>query len=924
MPALATTGVTRLMKQGHGKGYNAGCCDGLEVWGMSSNAPNFPQDNSNYERPWTSYDIAHPLRDIDLTGHYSFEIRPELWSRGVNQSWGLYAAQVPGTHPGPNGDNANKPISSRANGSWFVEIAELGRHTKFDDADEEADKTHALTHVKTCRGSRAIYVDGQQSYLVYRVSAQPAEINVTTWRQYNDVEQWNTDIPPSMGDHHVVNIASQELEDSYPIQYLGGITDPTTGLTGTAMEEAFSSLHYTSRSTFAAMHWNIMNVISGDVKTPYNWGCNNMSFGRKYYVQSSYYPGVGRGFNKPKWSVARIEYDTLDVFCTKAVFAGISNTTEFVGDPEADYRGNYWIVLPSVRAYLDSSAPSPDEPWVCAIHKDPEAAKRIVTGRWLSKVYETAGTNPATNYADGTLATGEIEHVILDTSDSALTSLYPDETWNNIQIRAYNRVYDPATGHSRDLLLFTTQDDADGFHSLENVTADFEQPGTYDAQFLSHMRYGYGSDTGSLEDIGVSFETGGFNALDGWVSSPVDENEGDYSARTTAQDVTLENNIFLKITFTLVHDGYVTFNYRHDNRKYGTRIPPFTELTNLPEVDNYLDIRLDGVLVDGATLVGDGENIPQFEVDNGAGWTAVNGRIDNVNSPENCDAEDEFLQWRPARVWMRAGTHTLSWTQRRKWQDNGHMVSQIDELHFDNLMAGEDTTGKRRWMYNGHRVQKAEWWAWPARDDETHIDVSGRVSTAPDYITLDKQGRILYGNPHYVVRLIPRDDEPTLYKLDPEHGFGRGTGHDETQGAGYVRFTASVAYQRETIGEPAPSCSDPDPEYTYEDLVIDPPWGAFQILPVGEGGDYQVRGANASLRDATEQPFPKENFTYEHPVTGEMKEELFRDRTTVTKSWCWSQRPSGWTITDDGKHLRPHVEVIWRPTRFTTAYPSSP
>jgi hypothetical protein len=906
-----------MVKQGVYKGYNAGCCNGLEVWGLSCKAPNFPQDDSDYERPWVSYDIDHPLRDIDLTGYYSHEIRPELWERGPGTaSWELFAAMVPGTYPHKGGENANDPTSSKAIGEWSVSLGEVGRHTVFDDAEEEADKTNALTHVKTCRGSRAIYVDGQQTWLVYRVSAQPAEIDEIDWRQYNDVEQWNTDIPPSMGDHHVINIASQEVEDSYPIQYLGGVTDPSNADTGTAMEEAFSSLHYTSRSLFPSMHRNIMNVDSGSVKTPYNWGCNNLSFGHQYYVQSSYYPG------KSKWSVARIEYDTMDVFCSKAVYVGLDETTEYVGDPEGEFRGNYWIVLPSVRAYIDSDAAAPDEPWVCAIHKDSEADELIVTGRWQSKVYELAGTNPATNYADGTLHADEVENVILDTGD------YPGIDWTNIQIRCYNRVYNPLVGHSQDLLIFTTHED-ETFQSEAAVIADFED----------------GDLNEGLSGVGLEFETYGFQETDAWVSingvfdPPPDMADsaynGDYFARAQAQTYDIANQITMNLTFNKVFSGYITFRYRHDNRGY-TEYP--NVVSNDPIPTNRLEIRLDGVFARSDTLIGDSE-YPQLKIDDqttvlGPGGGGVSfgdplvSNIDNQRYPQNFFGEETDLKgWHKVEIYVPAGTHTLSITQVKETVSEVggvFLYSDIDYVELGDLMIGQDPTSKTPWIFNGTQVQRAEWWSWPLRDDEVDRNLSLRYSVVPDYITFDKKGRILYGNPHYVVRLIPDEENEGLYKLDETHGSSRGTGHADAEGAGYIRMTATPVFTKEIIGEPAPGCDDPDPEYEVVDLEIDPPWGSMQILAFGEDGDYQLRGMNGSLRDATEFPFPEENFSYVHPSTGETIPELFRDRMTVSKQWCWSMRPSCWTITDNGKHLRPHVEVVWRPTRFTTAYPSGP
>lgn len=873
------------MKAGIGKGYNSGCCDGLEVWGVSIDAPNFHMPGG-VEDKVQSYDLKYTLRE-DFTGEYHHELSPELWARAVNQEWYLYAAKVPGTYPGPAGEDTNRPISSRASGDWSVEVCSAARHQVMAPSE-----TQAANKVSMCKGSRAIYIDGQQAYLTYRTSGWFTEWSPIGGEEalpflvQNEFQGSGANVN-GFGDHHLISIGAQSLIGTYNVQYLAGRGDNPDDSGLTAMEHVFMADFYPRGIN--SFHKNILNLVpdSTSVAIARQYACNTYSFGRYYFIMSSYRPG------KDTWSVARVEYDGLGVFCTEI------DTEEKLGNTEVSRTGNYWIVMPAVRTYIDSSVDSPEDPdecWVCALHKS-GSTPEIITSRWLSSIYHPGGSDPDADFADGTLSSSEVSagNTILDTSDSELTSRYPEESWDHLQIRCYNRIYDPTTGHSRDLLLFTTHDDEDT-ETIEDIIADFE---------------GGDLDSG-LEDAEISFTTGGFNETDGWVSSTTDPDEGSYSARTTFQDVTVVDDVFLSITFQVVSGGYVTFRYRHDNRKYGTRIPPFTELTNLPEPDNYLDIRLDGALL---TESG------SFQIDDVNQSTS---RIDNVTVPDNFSSESEYLTWRTCKVLVPAGTHTLTWTLHREWQDNGHLVSQIDYVTFPELMVGEDTTSKRRWLFNGTNVQKAEWWAWPANDEESETALTDRGSTAPDFITLDKTGRILYGNPHYVVRLIPNEDDAGYYKLDTGFGTFRGPGWGSGHNGGYLRFTASPFVQRSQVGETEPGCDAPDPEYTTTDVVADPPWGAFQIMPIGAGGDFQVRGANASLRDATNYPFPEETYPYQHPVTGETLYETFRDRSYVREMVYWSQRCSSWTITGDGKVLRPHVEIVWRPTRFTMAYPPGP
>ena len=77
---------------------------------------------------------------------------------------------------------------------------------------------------------------------------------------------------------------------------------------------------------------------------------------------------------------------------------------------------------------------------------------------------------------------------------------------------------------------------------------------------------------------------------------------------------------------------------------------------------------------------------------------------------------------------------------------------------------------KKAWFYNGQKVQKVDWFAWPLRDSEVVSNFADRVSTAPDFITMDKMGRILMGNPHHVIRLIVDPNDATSFILDDDFG----------------------------------------------------------------------------------------------------------------------------------------------------------
>ena len=172
-------------------------------------------------------------------------------------------------------------------------------------------------------------------------------------------------------------------------------------------------------------------------------------------------------------------------------------------------------------------------------------------------------------------------------------------------------------------------------------------------------------------------------------------------------------------------------------------------------------------------------------------------------------------------------------------------------------------------------------------------------------------GRIALGNPHYVAVLI-YNEEDDEWELDPDFGHSGGDGFPEDYG--FIRFTASPNI------EPYPEdCEDPD-DYTNYDELSDPPAGCFQILPTSDGG-FQLRCVNAAIRDATHYPIDTDEYTFVDPRNDEIRQEKFKEHISAKESGAWATRAHCWTISSDGKTRVPHVEVIWRPTRYLPAWP---
>lgn len=948
------------MKESIRGSYSAGCSPGFDVWGVACRAPSFQflGEHNDDDIQEVSYDYKRAAKTYIPAETKTKDILPEYWPFQVDQTWSMYLAKLPGTMPG-RGCN-NSVISSYADDSFSTEICYAGKHIEDEDI---AGQYYLYPNISYFYSTRAIYVDGEQRYI--SVKTTNTHPDNTTIEQVSDPQGLGATY--WWGDHHIVRISDQQKIAHYRVGTLDGheeFTSPSHGGDGNpnAMESFFIA-------TLAILPNLFDRGIFTPIFTPHQPPCNGISYGLEYCIGSSYKPTAS------SWNLSRIKYSGqrfnpvsnvfesgIEVFQTQTN-VGVSGTAS----------GDYYITLPSTRVYLDSSVEGSDEAWVCAISKQEDETKKIVTGQWFNRLFRTEGATQNDteefHYADGTLQESEVANVIIDSSDSQHQANidYPDENWNNIRIRSYNRIYDPTTSGSKDLLLFTTSD-TDLNITATGLIADFEQPTTPTTGIVSSATSGNITLSINTSDV-VNFYTnetititGGFgvgqsrtityysgsnrtaiidtpwttvpsggtseysitstydpNYLDNGLSGIIRFDNGgsrpdnywladgtinytsggsSYSALTNI-NAFFEGTTDLSVTFHVLETSQISFVYRLDNRWYGTRIPPFEELTNFADPDNHLSFYVDGALVP-CTIDG-----VSFDT----------SRVDNVNVPGLFDEESEYLQWREVVIDLTPGTHTVRWSLARNYQDNGHLYAQLDDIVFPGLLAGDDTESAKRWLYNGERVQECNYWAWARRDEENVTQVLSRTRTVPDFITMDLKGDILLGNPHYVAKLKRREDDPTLFEIDHTHGGRRGDGfEDGLTGKGYVRFTASPNADQGTS-----SCLDDDDRGESVDQISDPPWGAFQILPIV--GGYQIRGANAGLRDASVYPINENDYKYKHPVTKKWVKELFKEYLIVRLSAQWSQRPHSWTITDNGKNLRPHVEVIERPTLNAPAWP---
>lgn len=865
------------MKQGIRGSYQAGCCNGFEVWGISARSPNWLATGTvNKEETPVPYDFEgqSEFQTLNSYGERVYkEVVPDVRTPVTPQSFLMQAVKVPSSFP-YNDCNPKTYVDSGytdydGDGTFVVELPFITKHVESFDPETAPDYLHNWRY---CFKSRAIYVDREQAYVMYVIGGEDPNW-VGPDLQGPLIDGTLTGGQDEHGDHCLINIQTKELVRQYYMTTANGFID---GFGMTDMEQEYNNIY-----PIDVMYSNAApdNVAAND-RSGKQYAANCESFGKEYYIVSDYNPEA------LTWGVARVKYEgtrlgeteisgrpSMEVFATGHWEGGPKGNGNDGSLVEADYAGSYVIMLPSCRVYIDSSAPQPDECWVVAktIFNEP----KLVTGRWLSKVYRPGigGEDEESGLADGTLSEAEVENVILPTEQTDTD--FPDEEWDNLRVRGYNHI------NGKDYILFTAN--GDSADVLAEPLADFEEgDGGFDPNYVDN----------GIDDFGLSFNNGGTRSGDKWIADSGDSHDGTYAAKSNEGNVVFEGDVNLSVTVNVTgaDDCELSFWFRLDNRWYGTRVPPFVELTNFPDVDNNLQVFVNGLpasmLIDFGTAHGS------------IGPETVEGIIDN----NFFDEESEYLTWYQAKITLPAGTNTIRWSLHRAFQDNGHLHAWLDEIQFPQLLTGDDISGRKRYYYDGERVRRAEFWDWAQRDKENETEISGRASTEPDFITYDwYRERIYYGNPHATVAI--RMDEGHEGELDLEF-------YEQ----GYARWTASP-----NIGKPIePPCYDPDGEIVVPDVAMDPGWGATQIMPTSSG--VQLRGVNAAVRDIDSSPFTVNNQCYSKTPDWLEQYQFFCQARGFAGRW--SMRISSWTLKDNVRV--PHIQVINRPTWRAPAWPEKP
>lgn len=964
------------MKQGLSGGPYAGCCSQFQVWGVHCNAPgNWPMNAENtWDHVWG--DRIYPeFGELDIYGggyprQFPLEwsstetptnvtaykrVIPELPEFKVQPegtSWPMFAAKVPAIWPRSRCDS-DPTMSSYHDDSWWASLGEAARHVHKVYGSEIQD---FMATNRRCYGSRAIYVDGQQAWVSYNTSdwvllESGGRLFYCVSRPYDWIG-YHSIIPVHQGPDFNRN---NDSEYSYRGTTFGG-QPPSLGIPNAFASEDFDTLSFDQYNTnecnllaCAEALFRINTYFNLDGKVSpyrvYTWpsivNVNNRYFGKDFFIVSSYDPKTCVVGTKG-WSVGRLTYESSRFFqdgtevpgkprAFASPFTIEGSDKEPIGDIGVDSEGDYLIVLPSIRCYIDSSVIDPethphDECWVAAI-KAPgaPAGPEIITAQWIDNNYRSGlcpiGQEDWKGAADGTLHSNDLasKNTILNTGDEWIASNFSSETWDDLRIWCYNRVYNPITRHSSDLLLITSQGPETSV--VSDLVADFEdkEGESHDPNYLNH----------NLDQHGLSFSTSGTTSTSYWISDYGDHYgmTGENSAMSQISAVS-EAVSQLELTINVAYSGYVNLYYKFDNRQSGARKNTIagtetyepTALTNFPEVDNTFKITLNGRLIgeeEEFSVITDPDGIPVIET--GPGITSI---IDNENLPSGNTYDDEnfYLQWRKISFKLQPGTHTLRWMVTRKWvDDKGKLIARIDQTSLPQIMIGQDINSLHRWFFDGSKIRANPYWAWAKKNDEgvgspgtpDPIDIN-RTSTVPNFITMSSIGRILMGNSHYTVCLKYNEDDDE-WALDPDFGYGRTDG--DPVGYGYLRLTATP-----NIPPFPEDCEDPDQKYSNVDILSDPPNGVFQILPTSDGG-FQLRGGHGAMRDASDYPIDIEAYTYLDPRTNEIKQEKFKEFLTCRGNGYWVSRCCNWTISRDGKTRIPHVQVIWRPTREQMAWP---
>jgi hypothetical protein len=809
------------------------CCPPDEVYGLTCNAPNLT--------PTQSFSILGYFTDDSANGA---AVLPDVGdpAGSTGTEWTFGAARVPSAYP--YGRCEKDPVFSSADPraaekhQWQVQLGIAGEKITYTDGFDVEHIVYGNLH--KAFSSRAIYVDGYQRKVVYAITPNHSSLDSP------DVDDPGWSAPALIKDHVQINIAGQSSVLQRAENGDLAVADETVmefqWRTFLIADDPLQDTYYPENSQLSA---------------PPAWQC----FGDEYFIISTYTPGA------TDWSVGRLKYEGREVFCTPK--QTVNTTSDFVGD--------YLILLPAIRCYIDSTATQPDECWVAALNAD---GNKLVLGQWFNTdLRDPGGTTMDDGVADGSLRESERSVTVVD--GSSPPAEFPDEPFANIELRCNNRIQHPGMPHPKQLLLFTS-DPPEGTATTDSPLADFEQGITPDFHYLDH----------GIEDDGLHFETGGSEAGNEWLADSTQAHGGTYSAKANINavfDTVCDLWIEINVTTT---GSTLTCWYMFDNRGSGTRIPgfAFNELTNFPIVDNTLTLLVEGapvpILIDGVsydTSIIDNENVPS-------------------GNPHNDEAF--YLTWKQVTVTLDAGARSIRWSLHRRIQDNfGRLDAWVDDMQFPEIQVGDDINSKRRWFWDDVKVRRAKWWKFPKRDDDAGTNIASRVSTLPDFITMDSLGRIIYGNAHYVVVLKYDSDSD---EWAPDEDFIDG---------GIWAFTASPLIL------PPAEYQNGDCEWVAvldtngsTDQIKDPIWPAYQILATEHG--FQLRGANGTWGDASHNPL--NTASYENDG-----EEFIRVLNAGAVAG-WNSRIQGWTFSEDGKTRLPHVEVIWRCNYDQPSWPFEP
>jgi hypothetical protein len=840
------------------------CCHPpLDVWGLTCNTPNLKPTYAgalrNYFSDTAGVDGNVVLPDVG---------DPAGGTAAAGDAWEFGAAKVPSSYPYSTCET--DPIISSADErlgaseQWTATLTTAGEVIETTNPfTDELQWSYGNIHTAFC--SRVWTIDGEQRGVTYAITPDL----VTTEGAPDPRPPWNAE--KILGDHVQIVIATQ-VPTVYRVEH-GGIPD----LGATEMQVAWHHC-YPPNNPLEDTYYPENDALSLRAQ----WH----SFGKEFYNVSTYTPGA------VDWFAGRQKYVGREIFCTDT-----PHGTAF--DGTKNFTGDYVLVLPAIRVSIDSTAEF-DECWWCAMNRltdDPDNypngyANKLVIGQWKpaslggSDRIRNPGDTSDAQVADGSIQEAEVDTVIVDGSDPPAE--FSGEAFKNIEVRCFNRVWDFQAKANRNLLLWTS-DPPEGVTTTDStLVADFEQPDGFNPRYFDH----------NVDADELQFQSGGnIFPINEWLISASDHHDGSYCAEALYTS-DLEGNLDLWIRFTVTTTGSVLkFWYILDNRYSGTRVAPFGELTNFPEVDNNLQVLVDGVGVPTITIDGtlyDYSGLSDIEP----------GTIDNSQVPSGNPLNDEtwYATWRHAEITLSAGARSVRWRLKRKWaDDNGHLFARIDGVEFPEIQVGDDINGVRRFFWDGNKVRRAKWWKYPKRDDEQQTDVASRVSTVPDFIALDTLGRIWYGNPHYVVVLVydADADEWSPDETFCQKGFFVCTASPEIQPPDEVQ-NADCEWVAVTVGR------------TF-DTIKDPQWGAMQILQI-EGGGAQLRGMNGQWRDASHNPLSTKNYP----------DETFIRVLNADAAANWNSRCQGWTISSDGKTRVPHVEVIWRCNFDQPSWPFAP